>query len=177
MEFSNANTPSQRGTYTMPKLSKDIGDVGDKICPVTVFIYHIPGVKVGSTYNLERRIKEQGYTLDDVEVLYQIIANTSSFNHIWSLEQVAARQYGFQGEHQGQRVAVNRVRASRKVKYVRAYVVTQTDAPCAFYVDEPGQFEALHDLAPGALSRAANPKSENKYITLDGAKFTVRYAD
>ena len=172
MEINNTTKP-----HTMPKLSKDLGDFGDTICTVDVFIYHIPGVKVGSTYNLESRLKAQGYTRDDAEFLYRIIANTSSFNHIWSMEQIAARQYGFRDEHQGQRIAVNRVRAEKKVRYVRAYVLTQVNAPCAFYVDEPGQFEAVNGLAPGALSRAANPNTDSKYIRLDGSKFRVRYAE
>ena len=161
----------------MPKLSKDIGDEGDDICAVDVFIYHIPGVKVGSTYNPDQRISRQGYNPDDAEILYRIIGSTSSFNHVWAMEQIAARLYGFRDEHQGQRKAVNRVRASQKVKNVRAYVVTQTDAPCAFFVDEPGQFEVLNGLLQGALSRAANPNTDSKYIILNGSKFTVRYAD
>jgi hypothetical protein len=172
MEINNTTKP-----HTMPKLSKDLGDFGDTICTVDVFIYHIPGVKVGSTYNLESRLKAQGYTRDDAEVLYRIIANTSSFNHIWSMEQVTARQYGFRDEHQGQRKAVNRLRASRKVRYVRAYVLTQVNAPCAFYVEEPGQFEVLNGLLQGSLSRAANPNTDSKYIILNGSKFTARYAE
>ena len=172
MELNNTTKPQ-----TMPKLSKDLGDDGDTICTVDVFIYLIPGVKVGSAYNPEQRISRQGYSPDDAEILYRIIGNTTSFNHVWAMEQIAARLYGFRDEHQGQRKAVNRVRASGKVKNVRAYVVTQTDAPCSFYVDEPGQFEDVNGLAPGALSRAANPNTDSKYIILDGAKFTVRYAD
>ena len=57
------------------KLSKDLGDNGDQLSQKTIYIYHIPDVKVGSTYNVKRRVMEQGYDLEDVEILYQILPN------------------------------------------------------------------------------------------------------
>jgi hypothetical protein len=159
------------------KLAKDMGDTGDQICPHVIYIYHVPGVKVGSTYNLEDRLKAQGYDLSEVEVLYRIIAHTSSFNHIWKMEQVAARQLGLREEHNGNRIAVNRARAAKTMRNMRSYVVSHVYAPCSFLVDEPGEFERLHDLPHGSLSRAANPNVNNRLLTLNGEKYRVRYAD
>lgn len=159
------------------KLSKDMGDVGDQICPHEVFIYHVPNIKVGSTYNLEDRLKAQGYDPSAVEVLYRIIPNSSSFNHIWKMEQMAARQLSLRDEHNGNRIAVNRVRASNAMRSTRSYVVTHVSAPCSFLVDEAGEFERLHDLPHGSMSRAANPNVNNRLLTLNSEKYRVRYAD
>ena len=77
-----------------------------------IYIYHIPGVKVGSAYNVKRRAMEQGYDVEDIEIICRIIPNAMSFNHIWNFEQIEARKRGYDDEHDGQRIAVNRVRAS-----------------------------------------------------------------
>ena len=94
------------------KLSKDLGDNGDQLSQKPIYIYHIPDVKVGSAYNVRRRVMEQGYDLEDVEIICRIIPNAMSFNHIWRTEQIEARKRGYDDEHDGQRIAVNRVRAS-----------------------------------------------------------------
>ena len=159
------------------KLSKDIGDIGDQICPFEVFIYHIPEVKVGSTYNLEKRIKQQGYELSEVEVLMRVLKSNCTYNHIWSMEQVLARQLGLRDEHDGNRIAVNRVRASKEMSRPRSYILTQHNVPNTFCVDDASTFEGIHGLSAGLLSRAANPKARHKFVTVDGVKFTARYAD
>lgn len=158
------------------KLAKDMGDTGDQICPHVIYIYHVPGVKVGSTYNLEDRLKAQGYDLSEVEVLYRIIPNTSSYNHIWRQEQITARQLGLKDEHNGNRLAVNRARVSKTLTRCRPYVLTQVDAPCTVFVLNAREFEAEHNLSKGVLSRAANPNARQRYVVVDGGKFSVRYA-
>ena len=65
------------------KLSKDLGDNGDQLSQKPIYIYHIPGVKVGSAYNVKRRAMEQGYDVEDIEIICRIIPNAMSFNHIW----------------------------------------------------------------------------------------------
>jgi molecular chaperone DnaK (HSP70) len=54
-------------------------------------IYHIPGVKIGCTEDLQRRIKAQGYSLDEVEIL----AETDSINEAAILERKLQKQYGY----------------------------------------------------------------------------------
>ena len=54
-------------------------------------IYHIKGVKVGCTERWPKRILEQGYTLDQAEIL----AETDSINHAAKMEQRYQEEYGY----------------------------------------------------------------------------------
>jgi hypothetical protein len=45
-------------------------------------------------------------------------------------------------------------------------------------VQDASDFEAKAGITPAAISRTANPKqARQKYITLDGVKYTAIYAD
>jgi hypothetical protein len=160
------------------KLSKDLGDNGDQLSQKTIYIYHIPDVKVGSTYNVKRRVMEQGYDLEDVEILYQILPNCMSFNAIWRMEQLEARKRGYRDEHEGNRIAVNRVRASGGINKQKSYILTNMETGEETVVQDASDFEAKAGITPAAISRTANPKqARQKYITLDGVKYTAIYAD
>lgn len=159
-------------------LSKDLGDHGDQIPKKPIYIYHIEGVKVGSAYNVKRRSMEQGYDLEDVEILYQIIPNTMTFNHIWRTEQFEARMRGYKDEHDGNRIAVNRVRASGGINRSRQYVLTNTETGEEHFLDDAAGFEEKHELTQAIICRSANPKqARQKFVTINGVKFTSRYAD
>ena len=160
------------------KLAKDIGDNGDQLSRKTIYIYHIPDVKVGSTYNVKRRVMEQGYDLEDVEILYQILPNCMSFNAIWRTEQLEARLRGYPDEHDGNRIAVNRVRATGGINKRRSYVLTNMETGEEILVQDASDFEAKAGITPAVISRIANPKQvRQKFVTIDGVRYTADYAE
>ena len=165
------------------ELSRPLGDIGDAICKKKVFIYHVKDTKVGSTYNLEKRIAEQGFDLDDVEVLVILIGGHMTYNHIWRTEQVHARSLGYQDEHDGNRHAVNRVRASRMTDRSRSYRLTKvtnltdTTTPETILVERAAEFEDKHDLFTGVIASCANPKKSHKHVELGSCKYAVEYTD
>ena len=156
-------------------LSKPYGDDGDQICPEQMVIYHVPNVKVGSTNNLNTRLKAQKLRLEDVEILFKVPANSSSYNHVWRMEQVSARMFGLPSEHDGNRIAVNRVRTGT-LGQSGIYVVTNLETDVSTTVSEAGQFERKHDLTQGVISSCASPNRSQKYVTISGVKHTVAYA-
>ena len=160
------------------KLSKDLGDNGDQLSQKTIYIYHIPDVKVGSTYNVKRRVMEQGYDLEDVEILYQILPNSTSFNHIWRMEQLEARMRGYPDEHDGNRLAVNRVRASGGINRRRSYILTNVETGEEVLVQDASDFEAKAGITHTIISRTANPKQvRQKFVTIDGVRYTADYSE
>ena len=160
------------------KLSKDLGDNGDQLSQKTIYIYHIPDVKVGSTYNVKRRVMEQGYDLEDVEILYQILPNCMSFNAIWRMEQLEARKLGYRDEHEGNRIAVNRVRASGGINKRRSYTLTNTETGEKVLVPDASAFEVKARITDTIISRTANPKQvRQKFVTIDGVRYTADYID
>lgn len=160
------------------KLSKDLGDNGDQLSQKPIYIYHIPDVKVGSTYNVKRRVMEQGYDLEDVEILYQILPNSMSFNHIWRTEQLEARKRGYPDEHDGNRLAVNRVRASGGINNQKSYILTNLETGEEILVEDASAFEVEAGMSPAMISRTANPKQvRQKFVTIDGVRYTADYAE
>ena len=160
------------------KLAKDIGDNGDQLSRKTIYIYHIPDVKVGSTYNVQRRVMEQGYDLEDVEILYRILPNCMSFNAIWRTEQLEARLRGYPDEHDGNRIAVNRVRATGGINKRRSYVLTNMGTGEEILVQDASDFEAKAGITPAVISRTANPKQvRQKFVTIDGVRYTADYVE
>jgi hypothetical protein len=163
---------------TQIKLSKDLGDNGDQLSQKTIYIYHIPDVKVGSTYNVKRRAMEQGYDLEDVEILYQILPNCVSFNAIWRMEQLEARKRGYRDEHEGNRIAVNRVRASGGINKQKSYILTNVETGEEVLVQDASAFEIKTGITHTIISRTANPKQvRQKFVTIDGVKYTADYID
>ena len=71
------------------------------ICDKQIKIYHIRNVKVGSSCRLEARLKQQGYQVDDCEVLATIEANTLTYREVWETEQDYAVMKGFEPENEG----------------------------------------------------------------------------
>lgn len=157
-------------------LSKPYGDNGDQICPEEMVIYHVPNVKVGSTNDLKTRLKAQKLRPEDVEILFKVPANSATHNHIWHMEQVNARMLGLPSEHEGNRLAVNRVRVG-KLGASRKYTVTNIETGRSFDVTGAGAFERTHELGQGELSQAANHRHNRKHIILNGKKHVVEYAE
>ena len=59
---------------------------------MTYYVYHIPGVKVGCTTNLERRVtKQQGYNSGEYEVLLE----TKDITEASTKEQVSQLKFGY----------------------------------------------------------------------------------
>ncbi len=59
---------------------------------ITYFLYHIPGKKIGVTRNLNKRVtQQQGYTLDEIEVLDQ----STDIDYISSRELELQKSYGY----------------------------------------------------------------------------------
>lgn len=159
------------------KLSKDLGDIGDQLSEKPIYIYHIPKVKIGSAYNVSNRVRAQGYDIDDVEILWTIPPHTMSLNHIWRTEQLEARLRGYDDEHNGNRIAVNRVRATGGINSSREYILTEVETGEEVFVSDAAEFEARYELTPTIISRAANPNQQQRYVMVDDTKFTARYAD
>jgi len=59
---------------------------------ITYYLYHIPGKKIGVTRNLNKRVtQQQGYTLDEYEVLDQ----STDIDYISSRELELQKSYGY----------------------------------------------------------------------------------
>ena len=100
-----------------------------------------------------------------------------SLNHIWRTEQLEARLRGYDDEHNGNRIAVNRVRATGGINSSREYILTEVETGEEVFVRDAAEFEARYKLTPTIISRAANPNQQQRYVTVDDTKFTARYAD
>ena len=159
----------------MKPLSKPYGDNGDQICSYEMVIYHVPNVKVGSTNDLKTRLSAQKLRLEDVEILLKVPAYSATRNHVWNMEQMNARMLGLPSEHEGNRLAVERVRSGSLGQSLN-YDVTNLETGVSTTVSDAGLFERKHDLNQSALSKAANPKHTRKHININGVKHTVAYA-
>ena len=146
---------------------------GNEICNEETTIYVVPGVKVGSaTGDLDRRLEQQGLTRDNVE--YWIIPrNCHTFDDIWTLEREEAHRQGLPIEEENHRNFVSHSRSNSR----RSYVVTNTETGGVFLIEHAGRAERHHNLSAGSFSRAANPKSTDKFVILDGVKHTVAHAE
>ena len=59
---------------------------------ITYYLYHIPGKKIGVTRNINKRVtQQQGYTLDEIEVLDQ----STDIDYISSRELELQKSYGY----------------------------------------------------------------------------------
>jgi hypothetical protein len=133
-------------------------------------------VKIGSAYDVPRRVRAQGFDMEDVEILWTIPPHTMSLNHIWRTEQLEARVRGYDDEHNGNRIAVNRVRATGGINSSRQYILTEVETGEEVFVRDAAEFEARYKLTPTIISRSANPNQQQRYVTMDDTKFTARYA-
>jgi hypothetical protein len=70
------------------------------ICNKTIQIYHIKNVKVGSSSQVETRLKQQGYQVDDCEILHTIEPNTMAYRDVWELEQSESADRGYYVEQE-----------------------------------------------------------------------------
>lgn len=73
------------------------------------YIYHIPGVKIGCTNNLERRIREQGFS--DYELLEQHSDKFTSSNR----EKELQKQYGYRLDNIPYTESVRRIKKAQQV--------------------------------------------------------------
>ena len=60
---------------------------------------------------------------------------------------------------------------------VKTYNILALDGSLFTQTDDPTCFEKEHGLATQALSHSANPNNTRRYITINGEKYTVEYAD
>jgi hypothetical protein len=164
-------TPESEARRAMPLQSMQYGDVGDTLCPYEVLIYATDD-KVGSTYTHQfiNRMRVQSIDLEDVTILMRIQANSTSYNTVWQMEQVAAVTQGHARERDHSRHFVNAVR-SIPSKWV--YTLHSMDGDHTVAVNDPLAFEALHRLNNQALHRAANPSVKNYRIIIGAASYTV----
>ena len=148
---------------------------GDKICTEDAYIYVHPGVKVGSAIgDLDRRLEQQGLTRDDV-TYWIILRNCHTHDDIWTLEREEALRLGLPVEYGNQRLLVGDARTRSR----KSYIVTNTETETgeSFLVEHAGRVERHHNLSAGSFARAANPKSTDKFVMLDGVKHTVAHAE
>ena len=148
---------------------------GDKICTEDAYIYVHPGVKVGSAIgDLDRRLEQQGLTRDDV-TYWIILRNCHTHDDIWTLEREEALRLGLPVEYGNQRLLVGDARTRSR----KSYIVTNTETETgeSFLVEHAGRVERHHNLSAGSFARAANPKSTDKFVMLDGIKHTVAHAE
>lgn len=146
---------------------------GNEICREDAYIYTQPGVKVGSAVgDLDRRLKQQGLTRDDVT--YWIIPrNCHTYDDIWTAELEEVHRQGLPVEYGNQRLLVGDSRSRSR----KSYLVTNPETGGTFLVEHAGRVERHHNLLAGSFSRAANPKSTDKFVILDGIKHTVARAE
>ena len=149
---------------------------GDKICTEDASIYVVPGVKVGSAVgDLDRRLGQQGLTRNDIWVDMVIPPYVHTFDDIWTLENRLALRLGLPVEDGNQRLLVGDARTRSR----KSYIVTNTETETgeSFLVEHAGRVERHHNLSAGSFARAANPKSTDKFVMLDGVKHTVAHAE
>ena len=147
---------------------------GDKTCTEDAYIYVVPGVKVGSAVgDLERRLGQQGLTRNDIWVDMIIPPYVHTFDDIWTLENRLALRLGLPVEYGNQRLLVGDSRSRSR----KSYLVTNPETGGTFLVEHAGRVERHHNLLAGSFSRAANPKSTDKFVILDGIKHTVARAE
>ena len=82
-----------------------------------------------------------------------------SLNHIWRTEQLEARLRGYDDEHDGNRIAVNRVRATGGINSSREYILTEVETGEEVFVSDAAEFEARYKLTPTIISRQRTPTS------------------
>lgn len=163
---------------TLSQLTNPKGDAADQVCTEEMVVYHVhgEGEKIGSTNDLPRRLKQQKLDPADVTKVMIIPKGTATGNEIWEIEQRCALMVGLKPEHEGNRLAVNRVRVG-KLGASRKYTVTNIETGRSFDVTGAGAFERTHELGQGELSQAANQGHNRKHIILNGKKHVVEYAE
>ena len=155
-----------------------MGDMGDVVCLDEMYIYMIEGVKVGSTSNIKERAKQLGYLPEALHVLQIIPANCMTLNGIQHMEDREGLNYGFTPDNKGQRLAGVRARLGNNgIGVGRSYVLTSVVTGASFTVKNAARFERANKLHRNAISITANPNQRKKYVTINGVKHTVSYAD
>ena len=78
-----------------------------------VIIYEIPNVKVGSTYDIKKRMRAQGNP--DYRVVQVIEPNTLTVRECWEQEQDWAIRLGYEPEHEGHWLFVETFRGKKNL--------------------------------------------------------------
>ena len=165
--------PYQFKSTTIP-----LGDEGDVVCPERMYIYIIPGVKVGSTNSIKQRAKQLGHPPEDLHVLMIVPAGCMTLNGIQRMEDIESRKQGLTPDHNGQRMSANRARLGNNgIGVGRSYVLTNVATGASFTVTHAARFERANKLCHQAISSVANPKQSRKHVPVNGVKHTVAYAD
>ena len=155
------------------------------ICDKQIKIYHIRNVKVGSSCRLETRIKQQGYQVDDCEVLATIEANTLTYREVWETEQDYAVMKGFETENEGNWATFYNthtknvmndpaVRAKVSESFSKSYDIYTSGGVWVCLVADPVGYAKKHNLNSNVLTDAANPNNTQKWFHIDGVPHTAR---
>ncbi len=148
------------------------------VCPERMYIYIIPGVKVGSTNSIEQRAKQLGHPPEDLHVLMIVPAGCMTLNGIQRMEDIESREQGLTPDHNGQRMSANRARLGNNgIGVGRLYTLTSVDTGTSFTATHAARFERANKLCCQTISSAANPKQSRKHVPVNGVKHTVAYAD
>jgi hypothetical protein len=167
-------------------------DTHNKPCEKQMTIYHIKGHKVGSSCDLQRRLKSnqrrvlksQNLEETSIEVLHTIKPNTLTYREVWELEQECARERGYNVESENHYLLFlrshtnnhNKLRGAQ-VSSTRVYNLRKSDGSLYVKVDDPVGFALKHNFTKSALRNAACVKHSRRYLKIGGEKYTVEYAD
>ena len=73
---------------------------------------------------------------------------------------------------------VRRVRASGGINKRKSYILTNMETGEEGLVQDASDFEAKAGINPAFISRIANPKQvRQKFVTIDGVRYTADYAE
>jgi NTP pyrophosphatase (non-canonical NTP hydrolase) len=98
---------------------------------VKYFIYHIPGKKIGVTRNLKSRVVEQqGYNLDEIEVLDQ----SNDINYISNRELELQQSYGYKVDRYKYKDLLINESFNRKTKKPKLMNINATEQTSTFPV-------------------------------------------
>ena len=174
-------TNSNPKKLTYQPLFKPRGGVADRLTTQDYFLYSTspddPNTKpkVGTTTDLARRQKELGLKDQEFHKEFIMPKGTLSEWEVLKIEAQTARMHGFPVEHEGQHQIVIGVRVGL-VGESGNYDLRNCETGAITNVSEAGQFERANKLHRKAISDAANPKKNRKYVNVNGIKHTVTYA-
>jgi len=174
-------TKSNDINWPTQPLFKPRGGVADRLTTQDYFLYSTspddPNTKpkVGTTTDLARRQKELGLKGHEFHKEFIMPKGTLTEWEVLKTEAQTARMHGFPVEHEGQHQIVMGVRVGLVGKSGN-YDLKNCETGAITNVSEAGQFERENKLVRQAISEAANPKHNRKYVTLNGVKHTVTYA-
>lgn len=145
-------------------------------CTREIIIYEIMGEKVGSTSDLSDRLSRQGLRVDDdkCRIICKIPANAQSLWDVWLFENVTASVLGYTRETTGSfAIFLKAHETGTDFRYKTVYSLTDDQGFPYMTILDAAQLEKDHKLRRGTISKAANRKTANSAIELDGGRYTA----